>query len=374
MFEFEETADELYDHAPCGYLTTRLDGTIVRVNETLLGWTGLDRAEVIGRVRFQDLLTVAGRIYHETHLAPLLQMQGFVDEIALELTRKDRAPMPVLIGAVQKRHEDGQPLFNRVTVFNATDRRKYERELLLERRRAERAEKAKADLLAMIGHDIRTPLNSIGGAVQLLERLSPTDQQSKYLRILRSSSATLLSLANQILEFSRLEARQAVLDEAPFDVRAMLSQTVDALLGRAEDKGISLFQEIDPQLPELLVGDATRIQQVLANLLGNAVKFTASGSVTAAVRLVALEEKIALVAFSVADTGIGIAADRLAAVFEEFAQADAEIGRKYGGTGLGLTISRRLVELHGGKLTVESEVDKGSLFRFELRLGVGARR
>jgi pimeloyl-ACP methyl ester carboxylesterase len=164
------------------------------------------------------------------------------------------------------------------------------------------------------------------------------------------------------------EGGQAAVTEAPFDPRALVGQTADALLGRAEEKGIVLRQEIDARVPASLAGDAIKIQQVLANLLGNAVKFTESGSITVSLRLVQLERESATVQFGVADTGIGIAPDRLAAVFEEFTQADAEIGRKYGGTGLGLTISRRLVELQGGELTVESVLGKGSTFRFELRL------
>ena len=362
----EETADELYDHAPCGYLATLPDGTILRVNQTFLGWTGLSREEIEGRRRFQDLVTVPGRIYFETHCAPLLRMQGFLSEIALELTCKDRSPLHVLVTAAAKRDQAGEPLFHRITVFNATERRRYERELLLERRRAERADKAKADLLAMIGHDMRTPLNTIGGAVQMLERLAPTAQQAKFLRMLRSSAAGLLGLATQILEFSTLEAGQVVVAREPFDPRAVVRETCEALLARAEEKKIALVQEISADVPTSVVGDALKLQQVLGNLAGNAVKFTGAGKVTVSVRVLRTDAQGPTLELSVSDTGIGIPEDRLEAVFQEFTQADPEIGKKYGGTGLGLTICRRLVELLGGKLQVESELGKGSRFSFSL--------
>jgi signal transduction histidine kinase len=364
----EESAEELYEHAPCGYVSTLPDGTIVRVNRTLLDWIGQSREDLLERRRFLDLLTVPGRIYYETHLAPLLRMQGFVSEIALELACRDSSPMPALVTAVQKRDDQGEPLFTRFTVFRATERRKYERELLVERKRAERADRRKAELLAMIGHDMRTPLNGIGGAVQLLEMLSPTAQQAKYLRILRSSSAALLALANQILDFSRIEAGQVVVTSEAFDPRVLIRDTADSLLGQAEQKGLTLGVEIEERIPSSLVGDAGKIQQVLVNITANAIKFTESGSVSLSVRQLELDGRSALLEFSVADTGIGIPPDRLDAIFDEFTQADQEIGKKYGGTGLGLTISRRLAALLGGALEVESEIGRGSVFRFRVRL------
>jgi signal transduction histidine kinase len=364
----EETAEELYDNAPCGYLSTSPDGTIIRVNQTLLDWLGQERADVLERRRFQDLVTVPGRVYCETHWAPLLRMQGFANEVAFELVCRERSPLPVLVTAVQKRDERGEPLFNRITVFNATDRRKYERELLAERRRAERADKRKAELLAMIGHDMRTPLNTIGGAVQLLERLSPTEQQAKYLRMLKSSSAALLALSNQILDFSRIEAGQLVVTNERFEPRLLVRDTGYALMGPAEQKGLALKTDVDPRVPTAVSGDAGKIQQVLVNIAGNAIKFTQAGSVTLSARALDDDPESPLIEFSVADTGIGIPPDRLDAIFDEFTQADADIGRKYGGTGLGLTISRRLADLLGGTLRVESELGRGSTFRFQLRL------
>jgi PAS domain S-box-containing protein len=369
----EESAAELYEQAPCGYLSALPDGTIVRANQTFLAWTGYERSELLGERKFQDLLTVAGRIYCETHWAPLLRMQGFANEVAFDLLGKDGSPIPVLVNASQKRDERGEPLCNRITIFNATDRRTYERELLLQRRRAERADKEKADLLAMIGHDMRTPLNAIGVAVQLLERMSPTEQQSKYLRILRSSSAALLSLANQILDFSVIKAGQAVVSQDRFEIRVLINDVIDGLLSGAAEKRLEIRAEIDPAIPAAVWGDRAKIRQVLANLAGNAVKFTHAGSVMLSVRPLDSGSGSVVVEFAVTDTGIGIPGHRIDAIFEEFTQADPDIARKFGGTGLGLSISRKLAELLGGTLGVESEVGRGSTFRFRVRLGSGSR-
>ena len=366
----EESAEELYEQAPCGYLSTLPDGTIVRLNQTFAAWTGKPPHDLLERCRFQDLLTVPGRIYYETHWAPLLRMQGFISEIAFELQVGSRSPIPILASAVQKRDASGEPLFNRITVFNATERRRYERELLLERRRAERADRAKADLLAMIGHDMRSPLSAIATAVQLLAGEPPADRRERCMRVLQSSSSALLALANQILEYSRIEAGQAVVADGPFETRALIRDAADSLSGQAEQKGIALRTEIDPLVPAVLSGDAGKIRQVLSNLGGNAVKFTERGSVTLSMRALEIHAERATVEIAVQDTGIGIPPDRLDAVFEEFTQAGPEIGKSYGGTGLGLTISRRLAEMLDGALSAESEPGKGATFRFRLPLRI----
>src|SRR5215213_6473627 len=165
----QESAEDLYENAPCGYLSALPDGTILKINQTFLAWTGYKRDQLVGRKRFQDLLTAGGRIFHETHYAPLLRMQGTVREIAVDLVCANGGRLPALINSVLRKDEDGNPLLTRTTVFNATDRKEYERELLRERQRAEQAAKAKADFISMISHEIRTPLNAILNVGHLLE-------------------------------------------------------------------------------------------------------------------------------------------------------------------------------------------------------------
>jgi PAS domain S-box-containing protein len=365
---FEENVEDLYDNAPCGYLSALPGGLIVKVNQTFLSWTGYRREDLVGRRRFQDLLTAGGRIFHETHYAPLLRMQGAVREIAVDVVCADGRRLPALINSVLKNDEEGTPLLVRTTVFNATDRKEYERELLRERQRAEQEARAKSDLISMISHEIRTPLNAIMGVAHLLGVTELTTQQQKFVRILRSSSESLLGLINDILDFSKIEAGKVSLEERSVDLRQLVHGLADNLRVKAEEKGLALAVHVDERMPAGVLGDPIKIGQVLTNLLSNAIKFTSKGSVTATLQL---RERIAdavSIDFQVADTGIGIAPDRLPHIFDEFTQANYDIGLKYGGTGLGLTICKKLVELHGSHIAVESELGRGTTFSFVLRL------
>jgi PAS domain S-box-containing protein len=368
----EESADELYESAPCGYLSTRPDGTILRVNQTFLTWTGHRREDLVGHKRFQELLSPGGRIFHETHYAPLLRMQGSVREIAVEVECADGRRLPALINSVMHLDEAGQPRVIRTTVFDATDRKEYERELLRARQKAERADKLKADFISMISHEIRTPLSAIIGIGHLLSSTALDPAQQKYVRILRSSSESLMGLVNDILDFSKIESGTLTLEERSFDPRELVYGIVYGLQVKAHEKGVALEVDVDPGIPPALLGDPVKIGQVLTNLIGNAVKFTQRGSVTLALQLDTLAAEGASIRFRVIDTGIGIAADRLARIFDDYTQASYDIGLKYGGTGLGLGISKKLVALHGSTIEVESEPGRGSTFSFLLRLGLPA--
>lgn len=366
--ELEESAEDLYENAPCGYVSALPDGLLVKVNQTFLNWTGFRREDLIGRRRFQDLLTAGGRIFHETHFAPLLRMQGEVREIALEIGCADGRRLPVLVHSVLRKDGSGAPLLTRTTVFNAADRSTYERELRREREKAERADKAKADFISMISHEIRTPLNAIMGVAHLLGASELSPKQEKYVRILRSSSENLLHLVNEVLDFSKIESGNVSLEARTFDLRQLVHQVAHGLHGKAEEKGLALETRIDERLPDALLGDPVKIGQVLTNLLGNALKFTARGAVTVELQVLELEADTVSFELRVTDTGIGIAPERLAHIFEDYTQASYDIGMKYGGTGLGLSISKRLVELHGSRLEVESELGRGTAFSFRLRL------
>ncbi len=368
----EESAEDLYENAPCGYLSALLGGTLVKVNQTFLTWTGYRREDLVGRRRFQDLLTAGGRIFHETHYAPLLRMQGAVREIAVEIVCADGGRLPVLINSVLRKDAAGQPLLTRTTIFNATDRKEYERELVRERQRAEQATRAKADFISMISHEIRTPLNAILGVGHLLAATGLDPKQQKLVRILRSSSEGLLSLVNDILDFSKIEAGKVTLEERRFDLRQQVREIVDSHQVKAQEKGVALQLRLDEGVPENLLGDPVKIGQVLTNLLGNAVKFTAEGSVTLTLSTQNLAPDSVSIDVQIADTGIGIAPDRLPHIFDDFTQASYDIGMKYGGTGLGLSISRRLVELYGSQIAVESEPGRGTTFSFSLRLKLAA--
>ena len=363
-----ESAEELYEHAPAGYLTTLGDGTIVRVNETFVRWTGYSKIELVGVRRVHDLLTVPGRIYFETHVAPLLRMQGEVSELALDVRRADGTILPVLANAVLRGASADTPDGYRLTIFNATERRRYERELLDARRRAEDASRVKSDLLAMLGHDIRTPLAAIMNVVKLLEATQPSDRQRPLVDILARSSKNLLDLINGVLDYSRLEAGKLPLDQRPFSLRDMLASVAANFTTVAAEKGVAFEVFTADDVPDALVGDSNKLAEVLMNVAGNALKFTQLGRVRVAVTCTHQSETRATLAFAVSDTGIGIEHDRLLHIFEEFTQADAEIGLKYGGAGLGLAISRKLLALFGSEMSVDSIPGAGSTFSFSVSL------
>jgi PAS domain S-box-containing protein len=365
---FDETPEDLYQHAPCGYLSLLPDGIIGKVNATFLEWMGYPADALVGRVRFLDLLTVGGRIYYETHFQPLLRMQGAVREIAFELMRQDGGRFPVLVNATQREYEDAG-IITRITVFDATHRRLYERELLAARARAEEASRAKADLIAMISHDVRAPLSAMMTAIALLGKSSPTPQQLKYLRVLESSTTHALALVDNVLDLSRLESGRAPLREREFDVRKLVEEVAEAARAAAVKKpDLAITARVDGDVPERLIGDRPKLAQVLANLTMNAVKFTASGFVTLVVGLRETAARSVTIEVVVSDSGIGIPAERLPHIYDEFTQASDDIAEKYGGTGLGLAISRRLLQLYGAELNVASTVGQGSTFSFVVTL------
>jgi len=232
---------------------------------------------------------------------------------------------------------------------------------------AKSAELAKSQFLANMSHEVRTPMNGILGMTELLGQCELSPQQKDFVGIIQRSGDALLTIINDILDFSKIEAGQLIIDPAPFDMKDCIEDVMALLAPKVAESGIDLLLRIQPNLPDTYLGDAGRIRQILTNLIGNAVKFTAQGHVYIEVSG-SVENDMASLTISVKDTGIGIAAEKLGKVFDKFNQADASTTRIYGGTGLGLNIARELVELMGGELKVTSEVGKGSNFYFTLDL------
>ncbi|GEO06827.1 hypothetical protein AAE02nite_44910 [Adhaeribacter aerolatus] len=366
-----ESAEDLYENAPCGYVSFLPDGTIVKINKTLLNWLGYSRKEVISKKKFIDFLAIGGKIFYETHFTPLLKLQGFANEINFDLLPKENAPVPVLANTVQLRNENGEPQMNRVTLFNITDRKKYEQELLLAKKKAEEATKVKADFISTLSHEIRTPMNAIVGITDILLNTGPTPAQLEYLNILKFSSESLLNLINDILDLSKMEAGQATLNPHIFNLRELVNSILYSFTVKAEEKNILLEVFIDEQIPAYINADEVKIGQVLTNLLGNAIKFTDQGAVKVSLDLLGYEKDAVNIHFRIKDTGIGIPEDKLTLIFEEFAQATADTEQQFGGTGLGLTITKRILNLFNSKIDVQSEPGRGTTFSFDLKLKIG---
>jgi len=246
------------------------------------------------------------------------------------------------------------------------------RQLEAAKKSAEAANQAKSSFLANISHELRTPMNGIIGMTELALDTKLSDEQRDLLETARKSADSLLHLLNDVLDFSKIEAKRLELEQTRFEVRKLIRETVRVLAPQAGEKGLSLTHDVAPRVPDYVIGDVTRLRQVLINLLANAVKFTQQGSVEVRVGVENITAEGVCLHVTVKDTGIGIPADKQDLIFRAFSQADESMTRRYGGTGLGLTISARLVELMRGAIWVESTVGNGSTFHFTAQFEVPA--
>jgi len=341
-------------------MTTDPAGIITDVNKQMEALTGCTRDELIG-APFKDCFTDPDRA--EAGIKRVLNEKSVTD---YELTARARDGKQTVVSynatTFYDRNRTLQGVF--AAARDVTERKRFEQELQLAKAAAESASRTKSDFLASMSHEIRTPMNAIMGIADLLAKTSLTPEQDKYVQIFRRSGDNLLNLINDILDLSKVEAAQLDLEQTGFLLGDHLEKVIEMVLPRAQEKSLVLRCEIAPSVCNDLVGDPTRLRQVLLNLLGNAIKFTETGQVSLTVEP---DQDCAVptaLRFTVTDSGIGIADDKLATVFERFAQADSSTTRRFGGSGLGLTICKRLIELMGGRIWVTSEIGKGSTFGF----------
>ncbi len=328
---------------------------------------GYQAEEVIGQPITR--LLPPERLQEEAEILSRIRKGNCVEHMETVRVTKDGRRIDVSLTISPVKDRNGRIIGASKIARDITDRKRAESELNAAKDAAESANVAKSQFLANMSHELRTPMNAIIGMTDLAlgEELSPTLRD--YLQTAKQSADGLLELLNEILDLSRIEAGNFQLESTPFDLRKSVEQVVKTLSVRAYEKGLELVCDFG-NVPTQFVGDPLRLRQVLVNLVGNAVKFTAKGTVVVSTTVEASEGENTIVQFTVADTGIGIALEDQERIFKPFTQADSSTTRQYGGTGLGLAITRRLVERMGGRIWVESALGKGSIFRFTTRLGL----
>jgi two-component system sensor histidine kinase/response regulator len=326
---------------------------------------GYSREHAIGSITHALLRTVFPQPLSEIE-AELLQKGRWEGEI----THTTKAGVPIVVDSrwVLQLDRNGDPLHVMEVNNDITVRKQAEHASRQARLEAEEANRAKSEFLANMSHEIRTPLNGIIGMTDLVLETELTEEQRDFLETAKFSADALLNVINDILDFSKIEAGKIELEEVAFSLTDCVESALKTMMLPAHEKGLELLCDIAAEVPHMVRGDPGRLRQVLLNLVGNALKFTEKGEVGIQVVVDAIEEKASILHFIVSDSGVGIAPEKFELIFDSFNQADASTTRQFGGTGLGLTISRCLVQMMGGRVWVESELGAGSLFHFTVRV------
>lgn len=376
------TQQAILKHAGSAIIATTETGLITLFNPSAERLLGYAADEMIGKLTpaaFHDgdeVVARAGRLSQElgVDIAPGFEAfvakarRGLVDTNEWTYITKTGRRKAVLL-SVTGLFDENRALLGFVGLaIDLSEQKRHEAELEAAREEAERATRAKSDFLANMSHEIRTPMNAILGMTQLVLQSDLQTQQRDYLSKAFSASKALLAILNDILDYSKIEAGRVELEQREMSLETTLANALSLFGAQAEQKGLELVFDAPGELPSPLIGDPLRISQVLSNLLGNAVKFTAQGVVTLKVECTQLSERISRIRFSVSDTGIGMTQAQMGQLFKPFSQADTSITRRYGGTGLGLSITKNLVDLMGGTLSVTSTQGQGSTFSFEIDL------
>jgi two-component system, sensor histidine kinase and response regulator len=354
-------------------------GRYIEGNDAFLHATGLRKEELLNTTVRQLGIWKNEKTLRESLRA--LREAGVIRSQPIDIKHSSGRRSPYLFSAVLA--DIGEKKCAVVIGQDVTDIREAENKLKAARQAALDADKAKSEFLSNMSHEIRTPMNAILGMADLLARTPLSEDQRRFVELMRVNGDALLDLINDILDLAKIESGRLTIESTGLDLEELIEKVGEAMAIRAHEKGLELAVYSAPDVPTNLIGDPLRLRQILFNLLGNAIKFTERGEVSLTVEREHTEKRdesrigdrlnspISL-RFSVADTGVGVASDKLESIFSSFEQADSSTTRKYGGTGLGLAIAKRLVQLHGGKITVKSQPGKGSCFSFTAKFGIDA--
>jgi len=362
--ESEEKYRGIIENMELGLLEVGLDQTIIKPYPIFCDMLGYTEEEMIGKNAEELLLPQKFR--------PVLQKQeiqrldGKTGVYEIQIKKKDGSRIWVLISGAPIVDPEGNITGSIGIHYDITDRKLLEQDLSLAKDRAEKAQKAERQFLANMSHEIRTPMNAVIGMTHLLYETKPNELQKEYLDSLRFSADSLMAIISNILDLSKIGAGEVEFESKPFDLVQLIHALQRTFQFKVREKPISTVIDIDPAIQNLVIGDSTRLNQIFTNLLGNASKFTQRGTIGIKVTLLKQQLDDYLIEFRVHDTGIGIAKEKQETIFQNFKQADLKITRNFGGTGLGLTIVKELVELQNGSIKLESELGKGSVFIFTL--------
>ncbi|PZD94971.1 hybrid sensor histidine kinase/response regulator [Paenibacillus sambharensis] len=341
------------------------NGGIMTVNPALERMFGFKEEEVLGKP-ITLLVPSLASIDYEARANGSAGENSEGELLEVVPVRKDGTSFFAEI-QIGKAIVDNERIFA-CTISDVTEQKQFEERLMTAKEAAEIAARAKTDFLAMVSHEIRTPMNGVIGMTALMLETEMTEEQREYAEIIGKSGEALLSVINDILDYSKIESGKMELEEVPFQLSSCVGETFDLFMAKSKKRNLEMTYVIDPQLEIPIVSDVTKLRQVLINLVGNAVKFTSEGSVHLEAKLLNDHGCTLDVEISVQDTGVGIPEEKLPLLFQPFSQLDSSMSRKYGGTGLGLAICKNLIELMGGTIRVETEQNKGASFIFTIRV------
>lgn len=358
-----EDLEDLYENAPCGYLSLEPSGRIFKVNKTLSTWTGYDPEKLLGK-KFHDLLNIAGRMFYETHIAPLLRMQGFFNEVAIDLITANGDRLPVIANAAERRDADGNAISIRITLLKATDRRRYEQELLEARdlsralqaateaklRDEQQTSELREQFIAVLGHDLRNPLAALSAGARILSRMPKDETETSVLHMMEATVHRMAGLIDNVLDFARgrLGGGITLSRDTRKPLEPVIRQVVDELRSVMPDRVIETsFHIVDP-----VNCDRTRIGQMVSNLLGNALTHGASDRPIQVFASTADE----MFELSITNQGVPISPAAMDRLFQPFFRG--QVSNSLQGLGLGLHIASEIAKAHGGILTVKSTAEE----------------